>query len=101
MTASGKRGLLVERELSFMLMVTFMREVGSITNAKGMVFILIRRVRAMKGTGKTIPNMDKVQKNGLKDQNMWACTSMEEKKVLEHICGPTDQSMLVIGRITK
>lgn len=59
------------------------------------------RALDMKGTGKTINNMEKVQRLGMKDQDMRVCMQMERKKGLENTNGQMGQFMKESGLITE
>ena len=98
MMANGSRGMLVVKVPFTMLMVISMLVNGSITNAKVMVFILIRKVPDMKATGKTTPSLVKAQKSGQRAQSMWASILMARSRDMEHTRGWMDLSMPATGK---
>ena len=97
MKVIGKLIKLTVKVNSFMLMEIYMKVSGTITNAMDMESTQIRKEPDMRDTGRTIPNLDKERKSGLKVANTWANTSTGKSKALASTRGPTAQSIKETG----
>ena len=94
---SRRRGMPVERELFIMLMEIYMKESGTIINAMDMESTRIRKVLDMRDTGRTIRNLDKEPKSGLKVVSTWVSTSTGRSKARASTRGLTAQCIKETG----
>ena len=91
----------MDRGLTIILQVKFIKEVGSMEELKVLVYVNGQIKRNIKVNGKIIKNMDKVFIHGLMEEDMKATIEMIRSMVKVHTHGLIKDSTLVNGKMTK
>ena len=91
----------MDKELTIILQVRFIKEVGSMEEFKVLVYVNGQTKRNIKGNGRIIKNMGKVSIHGLMEENMKVTIEMIRSTVKVHIHGLIKDSTLVNGKMIK